>query len=126
MLGVDARAVQADRWGAAAALLQRSPTVLLKGRRTLIAEAGRPIVVNPTGGPVLATGGSGDVLAGVIGALLARGLPARDAARLGAWVHGDAGDRLARRRGEGWGASDIAAAVPEAIAGLTADEACLR
>jgi NAD(P)H-hydrate repair Nnr-like enzyme with NAD(P)H-hydrate dehydratase domain len=88
---------------------------LLKGPGTLVASPGLPTSVNPTGGPVLATGGAGDVLTGVIGALLARGASARDAARLGAWVHGDAADALAARRQEGWGASDVAAALPDAI-----------
>ena len=74
--------------------------------------------MNPTGGPVLATAGSGDVLSGVVGALLARGVGARDAARLGAWVHGAAADALAARRSEGWSASDVLEAVPEAIAEL--------
>ena len=65
-------------------------TVLLKGNDTVIAEPGR-LAVNPTGVPALATGGTGDVLTGLTGALLAQGLDPFDAARLGAWVHGRAG-----------------------------------
>jgi NAD(P)H-hydrate repair Nnr-like enzyme with NAD(P)H-hydrate dehydratase domain len=56
--------------------------------------------INPTGGPALATGGSGDVLAGTIGALLAQGLTAVDAARAGVFIHGAAGDQLASLHGD--------------------------
>ncbi|MCA9492545.1 MAG: hypothetical protein KC621_21575, partial [Myxococcales bacterium] len=59
-----------------------------------------------------------DVLAGVIGGLLARGVDARDAARLGAWVHGAAADLLRDRRTQGWRASDVANAVPDAVEAL--------
>ncbi|WP_049572704.1 NAD(P)H-hydrate dehydratase [Streptomyces sp. SBT349] len=69
-------------------------TALLKGSTTLIAEETGPVLVNPTGTPWLATAGSGDVLSGLIGALLAAGLHPRDAAAAGAYVHGLAG-RLA-------------------------------
>jgi NAD(P)H-hydrate epimerase len=66
-------------------------TVLLKGNRTVIAEPDGRLAVNPTGVPALASGGTGDVLTGLTGALLAQGLEPFDAARLGAWVHGRAG-----------------------------------
>ena len=66
-------------------------TVLLKGSTTVIAETGRPVRVNPTGTPRLATAGSGDVLSGLIGALLAGRVPALDAATAGAYLHGLAG-----------------------------------
>jgi hydroxyethylthiazole kinase-like uncharacterized protein yjeF len=66
-------------------------TVLLKGNDTVIAEPGGRLVVNPTGVPALASGGTGDVLTGLTGALLAQRLDPFDAARLGAWVHGRAG-----------------------------------
>ena len=52
------------------------------------------MLVNSTGNPGLAKGGSGDVLTGLIGGLIARGYPSRDAAALGVWLHGYAGDRL--------------------------------
>ncbi|MCB9681558.1 MAG: NAD(P)H-hydrate dehydratase [Alphaproteobacteria bacterium] len=107
--------VQADRFGAVRSLADRGDVALLKGPRTLVARAGVPVSINPTGDAVLATAGSGDVLTGVIGALLARGVSAWDAARLGAWVHGQAGERLAARRSQGWTASDVAAAVPDAV-----------
>ncbi len=117
LLGLRVPEVTADPLGAARALSDRG-VVLLKGRPTVVAEAGHRPSLNPTGGPALATGGTGDVLTGVLGALLARGLGARDAARLGAWVHGAAGDRLGARRSEGWTASDVAAEVPEAAHAL--------
>ena len=94
-------------------------TVLLKGSTTVIAtpEAGEPALVNPTGTPWLATAGSGDVLSGLAGALLAQGvLPARSAAAAAAFVHGLAG-RLAARDAP-IGAADVLAAIPQAIRGL--------
>jgi hydroxyethylthiazole kinase-like uncharacterized protein yjeF len=115
ILGCSAADVQSDRFGSVQRLAEFQCTALLKGPYTLVSHPGHRISVNTTGGPVLATGGSGDVLAGVVGALLARGLTSRDAAILGAYVHGRAGDRLARRRIEGWRARDVAAEVPLAL-----------
>jgi NAD(P)H-hydrate epimerase len=95
LLGTSSAEVQADRVAAARALARRSGAVtVLKGARTLVAQPDGELLVNPTGGPGLATGGTGDVLAGVIGALLAQGLAPHDAAGLGAWLHGRAGERL--------------------------------
>ncbi|MEQ1571119.1 MAG: NAD(P)H-hydrate dehydratase, partial [Myxococcota bacterium] len=85
----------------------------------VVAASGHLPSLNPTGSPTLSTGGSGDVLTGLIGALLARGAPPRDAARLAAFVHGRAGELLAARRRDGWTASDVAAAIPDAAAELT-------
>lgn len=118
LLEQDTQQVSDDRFGAARALAQRG-TALLKGRHTLIATRAQRISINPTGSPVLATAGSGDVLAGGVGALLARGCTPHDAARLGAWVHGLAGEQLAQRRAGGWGAADIAAQLPSAIEALS-------
>jgi hydroxyethylthiazole kinase-like uncharacterized protein yjeF len=74
-------------------------TVLLKGTTTLVAQPGRETVrANPTGTPALATAGSGDVLAGLVGGLLAAGLEPFDAASLGAFLHGLAGRRARSRR----------------------------
>jgi hydroxyethylthiazole kinase-like uncharacterized protein yjeF len=67
-------------------------TLLLKGARTLIAEKGRPLAYNSTGTPGMATGGSGDLLTGVCGALLGREIAPYDAARLGAWLCGRAAE----------------------------------
>jgi NAD(P)H-hydrate epimerase len=65
-------------------------TLLLKGSRTLVAEAGHPLSYNTTGNPGMATGGMGDVLTGVCAALLGAKLRPNDAARLGAWLCGRA------------------------------------
>jgi ADP-dependent NAD(P)H-hydrate dehydratase / NAD(P)H-hydrate epimerase len=91
-------------------------TVLLKGARTLVAEPGGRVRVNPTGTPWLATAGSGDVLAGLCGALLAAGLDTVDAGSLGAWLHGAAAT-LASAGGP-VSASQVAAAVPLVTARL--------
>jgi len=114
LLGRSAREVQADRLGAARSLARRSGSVvLLKGARSLIAEPSGEVVVNPTGSPLLATAGSGDVLSGVIGALLAGGLEPRDAAIAGAYLHGAAAESLAVRLGDaGLLAREAADAVP--------------
>lgn len=66
-------------------------TVLLKGDATAVAGPDGRVYLNPTGTPWLATGGSGDVLTGLIGALLASGLRGPEAAAVGAYVHGLAG-----------------------------------
>jgi hydroxyethylthiazole kinase-like uncharacterized protein yjeF len=91
-------------------------TVLLKGSTTVVAspDAAEPVLVNPTGTPWLATAGSGDVLSGLAGALLAQGvLPARSAGAAAAFLHGLAG-RLAAKDAP-IGAADIITALPEAI-----------
>ena len=84
--------VGADRLGAARRLAQDlGVTVLLKGDATVVTDATGPARVNPTGSPVLATAGTGDVLSGGCGALLAQGLSTRDAGSVGAYLHGRAG-----------------------------------
>ncbi|HET8538264.1 MAG TPA: NAD(P)H-hydrate dehydratase [Anaeromyxobacter sp.] len=93
--------VQADRIGAATGRAKAwGVTVVLKGARTVVADPEGPPAVVATGNAGLATGGTGDVLAGLCGALLAGGLPPPAAARAAAWVHGRAGDLAARRFGE--------------------------
>ncbi|TDC84076.1 NAD(P)H-hydrate dehydratase, partial [Actinomadura sp. 7K507] len=81
---IEARRLEHVRRAAA----ELSATVLLKGSTTLVAEHDRPVRVNPTGTPRLATAGTGDVLSGLIGALLAAGMPPMDAAATGAYLHG--------------------------------------
>jgi len=84
----------ADRLAAVRrAAAESGATVLLKGHRTLIAEPGGQAAVNLSGTSWLATAGSGDVLSGVIGSLLATGLPPLIAAAAGAYLHGRAGER---------------------------------
>ena len=95
LLGVTAAIVQGDRLENARELAQRlNAVVLLKGAGSVIARPDGALALNPTGNPGLATGGSGDVLAGLCGALLAQGWPAWEAALGGAWLHGAAADRL--------------------------------
>jgi ADP-dependent NAD(P)H-hydrate dehydratase / NAD(P)H-hydrate epimerase len=96
------------------AAVELSAIVLLKGSTTLIAEEDRPVRVNPTGTPRLATAGTGDVLSGLIGALLAGGLAALDAATAGAYLHGLAA-RLASEEGAPISAYDVITALPEAF-----------
>jgi NAD(P)H-hydrate epimerase len=107
--------VQADRVGiAAVAAREWDATVVLKGARTVVADPAAPPAIIPTGNAGLATGGTGDVLAGLCGALLAGGLPPAAAGRAGAWVHGRAGDLAARRFGErGLVAGDLGEAIGE-------------
>lgn len=75
-------------------------TLVMKGYHTQIFTTGGACLENQTGGPGLAKGGSGDVLTGLIGGLLARGYAPEDAAALGVWIHGYAGDCLSRERTE--------------------------
>jgi NAD(P)H-hydrate epimerase len=91
-------------------------TLILKGAPTVIACADGSVFVNPTGNAGMATAGSGDVLTGVLAGLMAQGLSAPDAACVGVFVHGRAGDIARQRMGE-WGmkAGDIDRCVPEAI-----------
>lgn len=102
-----------DRMAAAAALAEElGCTVLLKGHETCITD-GVNGYCNPTGNPGMAVGGSGDVLAGVITALLGAGLPPLEAAACGAWLHGAAGDRCAAELGQyGMLPTDMLSALP--------------
>jgi NAD(P)H-hydrate epimerase len=98
---------RAQRWGA---------TVLLKGNDTVIADPEGRLAVNPTGVPSLASGGTGDVLTGLTGSLLAQGLDPFDAARLGAWAHGRAAALAVADLGPvSVAAGDVAAHLPGAF-----------
>ncbi len=89
--------------------------LLLKGHETVITD-GKTTYINPTGNPGMAVGGSGDVLAGVITALLGQGLEPLTAAACGAWLHGAAGDLCARELGEyGMLPTDLVAALPRLL-----------
>ncbi len=122
LLREETSTVQADRVGAARRLARESgAVVVLKGHRTVVTSPDLRVSINSTGNPGMATAGMGDVLTGMIGALLARGLLAKDAARLGAFVHGDAGDRVAEAHGvEGMKAGDVIACLPAAFQALQA------
>jgi hydroxyethylthiazole kinase-like uncharacterized protein yjeF len=108
-----------DRAGHARLLAETArATVLLKGAHTIVVSPGGLVIELPRATPWLATAGSGDVLAGVAGTLLAAGLTAADAGAGAAWIHARAGATAAR--GGPIAASDIAAALPLAIATLLA------
>ena len=90
--------------------------VVLKVFRTVVAEPAGKAAVNPTGNPGMATGGTGDVLTGIIAALLGQGLNSFDAARFGVYLHGLAGDLAARKLGEvSLVAGDLVDFLPAAI-----------
>jgi NAD(P)H-hydrate epimerase len=110
--------IQADRFGVVTRAAQAfAQAVLLKGAFSVVAANGEPTLVNGTGNPGMATGGMGDVLAGVVGTLLAQGLPPYYAVACGAFWHGLAGDRCAHHIGPiGFTASDLANALPSARA----------
>ncbi|MEU5524578.1 NAD(P)H-hydrate dehydratase [Streptomyces sp. NPDC047860] len=114
LLGVEREEVEGGRLSAVRELAGRySATVLLKGSTTLVAGVGGgPVRVNPTGTPWLATAGSGDVLSGFAGSLLAAGLSTVDAGSVAAYLHGLAG-RL-RADGAPVGAQDVASGIVEA------------
>ena len=119
LLGCDNAAVQADRPDTCRRLAEQfGAAVLLKGAGTLIAGPGGPLAVCPYGNPGMASGGMGDVLAGVIGALLAQGLEPAAAAGLGACVHGHAADIAVQRHGErGLLATDLPDLIREVLNG---------
>ena len=106
-------AVGPDRMASAAALAQTlGAVVLLKGHRTVVTDGTRGYE-NRTGNPGMATGGSGDVLAGLLVSLLGQGLPPLEAAACAAWVHGAAGDLCAGAWGQyGLTPSDMVEALP--------------
>ena len=107
-----ANVLESDRFSAARALAGAHPgTWLLKGAGTIVAEAGAVPRVCEGGNPGMASGGMGDVLTGVVAALLAQGLDGSDAASAGACLHAAAGDMAARDGGRGMLASDVIAAL---------------
>jgi NAD(P)H-hydrate epimerase len=122
LLHTDVAAVQADREGLAARFAGEHGLVLvLKGHGTIVTD-GRRVYVNTTGNPGMATGGTGDVLTGLIGALLGQGLDAFAAAQLGVHLHGHAGDLARDALGEqALIASDLLDFLPLAFQGLAAE-----
>ncbi|WP_079405838.1 NAD(P)H-hydrate epimerase [Streptomyces sp. 3211] len=111
LLGVSRESVEAGRLDAVRVLAQQyGASVLLKGSTTLVASGAGAVRVNPTGTPWLATAGSGDVLSGLAGSLLAGGLSGADAGAVGAYLHGLA----ARRVGGPLLAHQVAEALPAA------------
>ena len=109
LVGDDAARVRAAGHAAA----EWHQVVVLKGARTVIAHPDGQVAVAPFENPALASGGTGDVLAGVIGGLLAQGLAPWDAARLGVYLHGLAGDTIRERLGD---AGLLASDLPDPVA----------
>lgn len=120
LTGLDIQTIQADRRGHATAFARKHGVVLvLKGAGTIVTD-GRRVYVNTTGNPGMATGGTGDVLAGVLGALVAQGFDAFDASVLGVYLHGLAGDIARDRVGEAsLIATDLIDHLPEAFRAIS-------
>jgi NAD(P)H-hydrate epimerase len=117
LFGMKVEEVQDDRLGLvrmAAANLKA--TVVLKGAGTLVAAPGYPTAVNMTGNPGMATGGSGDVLAGIIAGLAGQGIPPYEAVCAAVWLHGRAGDLAAAEKAQAaLIAPDLIEKLPEAF-----------
>ncbi|MGW9044185.1 NAD(P)H-hydrate dehydratase [Streptomyces lydicus] len=121
LLGRGREEVEAARLESVRELARRyAATVLLKGSTTLVAAERGPVRVNPTGTGWLATAGSGDVLSGLTGSLLAAGLAARDAGAVGAYLHGLAARRAAGPDGAPIIATEVAGQLPAAWRDVTA------
>jgi len=120
LVGVSTKEVQRRRLETARAFaVESGAVVVLKGQRTVIARPDGAACVNPTGNPGMATGGTGDVLSGIIGALLARGLDGWTAAVAAVYLHGAAGDDAAARRGEeSLVAGDLVDSIPAVLRAL--------
>ena len=122
LLRIASDRVQKDRLAACTRLARASrAVVVLKGASTLISTASGRVTVNPTGTPLMATAGSGDVLAGAVGAFLAAGIDAERASVAAVYIHGLAGELLARELGEaGLLSGELADALPLARRALRA------
>src|SRR5262249_37838596 len=122
LMGVSTQEIQSNRIDAARkAAAKFGCVVILKGARSVVASQEDEIFINSTGNAGMATAGSGDVLSGVVGGLLAQGLGPLSAAVAGAYIHGAAGDLAAEDLGEdGTIAGDILTFVPSVLAKLRA------
>jgi len=116
-VGASVEEIQKDRIRSAVALAKKiGAIVVLKGARTVIASKEGNSWVNLTGNPGMATGGSGDILTGIIGGLLTQKLSSLEAAKTGVYLHGYAADLAAQKKGEiSLIASDTLETIPEAI-----------
>jgi NAD(P)H-hydrate epimerase len=121
LIGKDSQDVNANRVEIASDFAKRrNAYVVLKGYRSIVAAPDGSVYVNPTGNPGMATGGTGDVLTGIITALVCQGLSPYDAAVLGAHVHGLAGDLAVAELGQvSLIASDLLTYLPNAFQSLT-------
>lgn len=135
LLGTTSREVQSRRLETARDFAAAHGVwLILKGAQTVVADPEGRVSLNPTGNPFLASGGTGDVLTGLVGGFLAQGLPPWDAARLGVYLHGLTADYLEDALGRrGLVAGDLLAAFPELLAEFTQgqfpaieEDICLR
>ncbi|HEY9714512.1 MAG TPA: ADP/ATP-dependent (S)-NAD(P)H-hydrate dehydratase, partial [Chroococcales cyanobacterium] len=113
--------IQADRIASARRAAQRFMcTIVLKGSRTVTADVAGAAFINPTGNSGMATAGSGDVLSGIIGSLMAQAVSAHEAAVAGVYIHGTAGDIAAQNifGHAGITAGEISFAVPAAVSNI--------
>ncbi len=116
LTGLSVNQIQANRVHAARGLaMAHKVHVVLKGARTLVADPGGGVWINPTGNPGMASGGMGDVLTGLIAGLLAQGYRACDASIAGVYLHGMAADHLSITQPWGYLATEVMNAVPGAI-----------
>ncbi len=117
LFGLKVGDVQEDRFGMAKmAAAKLGATVVLKGAGTLVAAPEHPLAINLTGNPGMASGGSGDVLAGIIAGLAGQGIPPFEAACAAVWLHGRAGDLAAAEKSQAsLIAPDLLAKLPEAF-----------
>lgn len=120
LMRCDAARVEEDPAGLAQEAARRfDATVVLKGAETWVACPGEGLLHYPGGGPGLATGGSGDVLAGIVGGLVARGASPRLAAAWAVWTHGEAGRRIATRIGPlGFLGRELLGEIPRLLASV--------
>ena len=120
LTGSTAFEVQEDRIGCARHWASRwNVTVALKGAYTVIAEPGGMVRISPFSNPGLASGGTGDVLSGIITGLMAQGLPPDYAACCGVYLHGQVGEAIRERLGDtGMVASDLIRGLPQTISRL--------
>ena len=128
LTGLDTAEVNGDRIGIARAFAAENRChLVLKGARTVMATPEGRVSINPTGNSGMASGGMGDVLAGIVAGFLAQGLPPEDAVRMGVYLHGRTGDRVADQRGGvGLIASDLVDELPRAIEELTQTRELVR
>jgi NAD(P)H-hydrate epimerase len=117
LLSLSAAEVQSDRLAAVSLAVQKFGCVaVLKGAATLVAQRGKLTHVNPTGNPGMASGGTGDVLTGMIAGLIAQGVEPFEAACTGVYLHGLAGDIAAQQVSEVClTAGELARALPKAV-----------
>jgi NAD(P)H-hydrate epimerase len=123
--GKSTKEVQADRVGLARKIAQEYGVwVILKGAATVTASPDGTIFVNTTGNPWMASGGQGDALSGILGGLLAQGIPPDDALPFGVYIHGLAADNIVRKNGPAPVlATDVIAEIPRLLGeGLREEE----